>query len=106
MFMHALGGFWIGLLYFYIFSSNYSLNLIIKILSIILCVGVGWEIFEFFTNNMLAQNPFNFLDTASDICFDLVGGGVAVLYYFKRIMKSPPLAPPPQGGEESRTLSS
>ena len=79
--MHFLGGFWIGLAFFYIFSpQNISGKLIFKILLLVLCIGIGWEVYEILVNDILAQNPFNFLDTLSDIFFDLFGGLCAMLY--------------------------
>jgi len=97
MIMHFLGGLWIALLGFYLFlSKNQSFRLssepkalagaIIKILLFVLLVGVGWEVFEISVNDVLARNPFNALDTFSDIFFDLSGGTLATLYFFKRIM--------------------
>jgi hypothetical protein len=85
--MHFLGGFWIGLLYFYIFpAENKSFYLIFKILLFTLFIGIGWEVFEILFNNVIAVNPFDFSDTLSDIFFDLAGGGVSIFYFFKRIM--------------------
>ena len=89
--MHFLGGFWIGLAYFYFFSPK-ILPLefpqpVFKILAFILLVGVGWEVFELLFNNIIAQNSFNILDTSSDIFFDLSGGLCAILYIWKKKLK-------------------
>lgn len=96
--MHFLGGFWIGLACIYLFPpKDSSTTSILKILFLLLFVGVGWEVFELLFNNYVAQNPFNTLDTISDIFFDLSGGAFAILYFFKRIKinsELPPLAPP------------
>jgi len=91
MIMHFLGGFWIGLTFFYFFpntleSQKLSLGLILKIILGVLLIGIAWEIFEFIFNNYFAQNPFNSLDTTSDIFFDIAGGAFAILYFLKRIM--------------------
>ena len=87
MIMHFLGGFWVGLIYFYIFfPQNISFKLISEILIFVLFIGVGWEVFEIAVNDVIAQNPFNILDTISDTFFDLSGGAFATLYFFKRIM--------------------
>ena len=81
MIMHFLGGFWVGLAYFYIFSpQSISLKLIFKILLAVLFIGIGWEVYEILVNDILAQNPFDFLDTLSDIFFDLFGGLCVILY--------------------------
>ena len=81
MIMHFLGGFWVGLAYFYIFLlQNMSSRLIFKILFSVLIIGVGWEVYEILVNDILAQNPFNYIDTVSDLFFDLFGGLCAILY--------------------------
>ena len=81
IFMHFLGGFWVGLLFFYLFSfEKHSLGVIFRALFFVFLIGVGWEVYEAFVNNAVAQNPFNFFDTASDIFFDLLGGFCAILY--------------------------
>lgn len=87
MIMHFLGGFWIGLLYIYFHNKeSVSLRFVFKILLFTFLIGVGWEIFEILVNDVIAQNPFNTLDTFSDLFFDLAGGGISILYFLKRIM--------------------
>lgn len=85
MVTHFLGGFWIGLAFFYIFLKKNYINYldILKIIFFVLFIGIFWEIFEFIVNNYLAQNPFNILDTLSDIFFDLSGGILSILYFLK-----------------------
>lgn len=79
--MHFLGGFWIGLVSLYIFSpQDVSIKLILKVLLSIFCIGIGWEVYEILVNDVLAKNPFDRLDTLSDIFFDLFGGLCAILY--------------------------
>lgn len=85
--MHFLGGFFLGLsaiwlLSFKSSSLELSFNLICKIIFFVLIIGVSWEIFEIAFNNIVAQFPFNNLDTISDIFFDLTGGIFAILYIF------------------------
>ncbi len=88
MIMHFLGGFWLGLGVFYVFPpKENSINFIFKILLLVLLVGVGWEVYEVLVNDVIARNPFNFLDTLSDIFFDLSGGLCAILYLWKRRLK-------------------
>ena len=85
MIMHFLGGFWVGLLALYfLISPRLSTGTVLKILLVILGVGLGWEIFEILVDKALAENPFNLPDTVSDIFFDLAGGMVAIVYYFKK----------------------
>lgn|SRR3989338_3808702 len=89
MFMHFLGGFWVGLVFLWFFSRESTslepfLQLIFKVIFAVLMVGILWEIFEISIDKIIIQNPFNALDTFSDIFFDLTGGLVAVLYFLKK----------------------
>ena len=85
--MHFLGGFWIGLVSFYLFlPKNNYFNSFLKILLFVLLVGIGWEVFEILVNDVITQNLFNYLDTISDLFFDLAGGTFGILYFFRRIM--------------------
>lgn len=87
MFMHFLGGFWLGLASIYLFSiKENSLKSILKILFIVLLIGIGWEVFEIYIDKFITQNSFDFLDTISDLLFDLLGGLSAILYFKKRII--------------------
>ncbi|MEK9182686.1 MAG: hypothetical protein AAB809_01255 [Patescibacteria group bacterium] len=80
--MHFLGGVWVGLACIYFFAlDTISFRLIFKILLFVLLIGVSWEIFEFFVNKINVQNPFNVLDTLSDIFLDLAGGLLGVFYF-------------------------
>lgn len=67
-----------------------SLQLILKTLSVVILVGVGWEIFEALVDSAISRNGFNFLDTSSDIFFDVAGGIVAIFYYMKNIVRITP----------------
>lgn len=90
--MHFLGGFWLGLtalwIYFYARKTPRvgvtAMKTLLLGLSFVLIVGVGWEIFEIGVDRFITLMPFNRLDTASDIFFDLAGGSVAVLYMMRR----------------------
>ena len=85
--MHFLGGFWVGLACLYFFVPKIlSLKSILTILLFVLFIGVGWEIFEALVDRVITQNLLNILDLSSDIFFDLSGGALAILYFFKRIM--------------------
>jgi|SRR3989344_38873 len=87
MIMHFLGGFWVGLACLYFFVPKIlSLKSILTILLFVLFIGVGWEIFEALVDRVITQNLLNILDLSSDIFFDLSGGALAILYFFKRIM--------------------
>ncbi|MBU0612342.1 hypothetical protein KKA39_02990 [Patescibacteria group bacterium] len=87
MLMHFLGGFWAGLAVIYVLSSQeLDFKLIIKVFLGVLLIGFLWEVFEVSVDKTISQNPFNFLDTVSDIFFDLAGGGLSLIYFSKRIM--------------------
>ena len=94
MIMHSLGGFWVGMFFIWFFSIedlpffSFSLavidfKLILKTVLFILFIGISWELFEFFVFNQLGHDPFNILDTISDLCFDLAGGFLALFYFYK-----------------------
>lgn len=93
MFMHFLGGLWEGLFFIWFFSIiNFSFlklslevvnfRLIYKTVLFVLLIGILWEFFEFFSNNYIGHDPFNALDTISDVFFDLAGGAFSILYFF------------------------
>jgi len=86
--MHAIGGLWVGFILFYIFPiKGKKFTYFIKVFLGILLVGVGWEVFEFVVNNLyLAKEPFDIVDTSSDIFFDMLGGACSIFYFSKRIM--------------------
>ena len=85
--MHFLGGFWLGLIVIYLFFLKDDVfKSIFKILFFVSSIGIGWEIFEIVVNNYVTQNYFNYLDTISDIFFDLSGGLFAILYFLKNIV--------------------
>ncbi len=88
MIMHFLGGFWLGLTSIYLFPpKNNSISSFLKILFLVLFTGVGWEVFEMVVNYAIAQNPFDILDTSSDLLFDLLGGLCAILYSWKKSLR-------------------
>lgn len=85
--MHILGGFWVGLtLIWFLEPKNLSFNTIVKIILGVLLIGIAWEVFEIIVNKTIIQNPFNTLDTISDVCFDLAGAFISIFYFIKRIM--------------------
>jgi len=88
MIMHFLGGFWLGLILFWVFSiQEVSLKLIFKMILCVLLVSISWEIFEMIVGRIIIQNSLNtMLDSISDIYFDLAGGTLAIVYFLKRIM--------------------
>lgn len=87
--MHFLGGFWVGLALLWFFNVKYiDKNYIYKVILGVLFVGLCWEVFEFFVNNLyFARYPFDIVDTIQDIFFDLFGGFLSLIYFKNRIMR-------------------
>ena len=86
--MHFLGGIWAALAIFWIFSPK-SLNTkhILAVMLGVLCIGLAWEIFEIVVNDAILKNPFNSLDTLSDIFFDLAGALLGIFYLLGKIRR-------------------
>ena len=85
--MHFLSGFWVGLFFLYAFySRNIFSKKSLTVILYVLVIGILWEVFEFYVHNYMGQDPFNTLDTITDIFLDLLGGVSAVWYFSKRIM--------------------
>ncbi|MFA7193777.1 MAG: hypothetical protein WC087_02585 [Candidatus Paceibacterota bacterium] len=90
--MHLLGGYLIGLIALYLLLnfldkeiiSNRRISLIL-VLSFVLIVGLGWELWELFVN--LTDIIEDRLDTAIDIVMDSIGGYFAFLYGKKHLWK-------------------
>lgn len=88
--MHLLGGYLIGLIALYLLVnfldkeiiSNRKISLIL-VLSFVLIIGLGWELWEVFMNftDILEDR----LDTAIDIVMDTIGGYFAFLYGKKHL---------------------
>lgn len=85
--MHFLGGVWVGLFFIYIFSRESLDFLFLKVILSVLLIGISWEVSEFYVNNMIGQVPFDIVDTLFDICFDIFGGLLSVIY-FQKIMRA------------------
>ena len=88
--MHFLGGFWVGIALLWFFNTKViEKGSALKIILGVLFIGLSWEVFEFFVNNLyLARYPFDKIDTTQDIFFDLFGGFVSLFYFQKRIIKT------------------
>jgi len=89
MLMHFLGGICLGLFLIWLLSYKNSsleinLRLICKIFLGVFFIGIFWELYEVLFNNIIAQIPFDALDTIHDIFFDLSGGLCAILYLWKK----------------------
>jgi hypothetical protein len=86
--MHFLGGFWIGLTSLWIyyigeyvipFKKTNRAMLFASLISV-LCVGLGWEVFEFL-GDITGPTTIEKIDVLQDICIDLLGGIAAYLYF-------------------------
>lgn len=85
--MHFLGGVWVGLLVLFILDTKKARYLsVTNVILGVLLIGVAWEVYEVVVNNLIAQLPFNTFDTLSDICFDLSGGALTTLWYYRDIV--------------------
>lgn len=85
IFMHLLGGFIIGLIAIFILLNNFRIGILedkkvtlILVLSFVLIIGLGWELWELFfgLTNILEDK----LDTVIDLIMDFIGGYFAFLY--------------------------
>jgi len=88
MFMHFWGGFWVGLLVFYLLHAEFSGRTLIWMLVWALVIGIGWEIYQFFLDQTISHRSFNAADTFSDLFFDLAGVATAAVYYSRKIIRS------------------
>lgn len=95
--MHFWGGFWVGLVYFWLNPQIEILNSwlsklpkylvdLLFILAFTALVGVFWEFFEFgldfFTGDIMRFQGTS-KDTMGDLFFDLVGGATAFAVFYK-----------------------
>jgi hypothetical protein len=102
---HAIGGFWIGAVFFYyafrrrdIFDvAAHRVIAGIIVLSITALAGVVWEFFEFSLDIQFASVPYairqqwGLSDTIFDLVFDLVGSFGAALAYLTVAPRRPSL---------------
>lgn len=87
---HFLGGLAIGLFgiailkYFYNLSQSKFKNILLITALIVLVVGIGWEIFEFYTGTTNPSAGETYLgDTMGDLLADLLGAFSASLIIYK-----------------------
>lgn len=99
MFMHFGGGFWQGIFFLWFFSDarlpflrrpirDISRQTLTLAIVFVFFIGISWEAGEFLTTNHIGREPWNALDTFSDILFDLAGGALALVYVVRRTMTS------------------
>mgnify|MGYP001570711607 FL=1 len=86
MFMHFVGGFWFGLLFIFLTHKYISLNINLKkLLLFVLILGIGFEIYEIIIDRLITLKGLDYVDSLSDLFFDLLGGLISYFYYYKRI---------------------
>jgi len=84
--MHFLGGVWIALLGFWVMAffthqNEFSLkNIVLISLTFSLGIGILWEVFEYTAGLTFVAGQDVWLDTFSDLFFDILGGSVAGLF--------------------------
>ncbi len=87
MLMHFIGGMTVLFLIVYIFysriSSRSNLPIGILILSVFI-IGFGWELYEQLISMLISHNPQIYLDSISDLFFDLAGGILGLLYISRK----------------------
>ena len=91
--MHFFGGFFIGLLAFYINSKKegsglYDEKKMLKfVLFFTLAIGFGWEVFEYAVASITHGTQIHMVDSISDIFFDTAGMLCALVYVFSHKIK-------------------
>jgi hypothetical protein len=91
LFMHFLGGAWLGVFFIWYFYNNllekgFNKENFIKNILFVFLVGFLWEIFEIVFNNIIAGHSFDSYDTFTDLIADLLGG-IFSFISFKKLLK-------------------
>ncbi len=84
--MHFLGGLFVGFLILYVAPKFYNVEHTKVFLLFLLAsfvVGLGWEIFEASMDVLFKSTHTNWLDSLSDLGFDLAGSIFAYLLLLK-----------------------
>jgi hypothetical protein len=81
MFMHFLGGFWLGLAFIWLLKPEFlNKATIFKVFLGVFFIGLAWEFFEIGVDEIFLKDNLNYLDIVSDMFFDLAGGFASILY--------------------------
>lgn len=83
---HFLGGVMVASLIFS-FSNSRPLNWI-TVVSLVVLIGLSWELYEYLNERFWLINTMELGDTLSDLFFDLLGGGAAAIVYFRNLFNS------------------
>lgn len=89
--MHFLGGFFIALFSFWLFSTylieffnqKSITNIVLSVLGIVFIVGLGWEVYEIMIDYMTGALGYVYLDGISDLFNDMAGGCIGILYLLR-----------------------
>ncbi len=97
--MHFLGGFWVAMVYLWIFPkieiSNFNFNKLpewftdlLFALCFVVFIGVLWEFYEYgfdFLKGGTGMFQGTSADTMGDLFFDLVGGTTAFAIFYRKL---------------------
>lgn len=84
--MHFLGGLWVGstALWFVFWrkkmAHRYGAAYAVALIAVVV-VGGLWEVFEFSIDTLTFSSQNSVVDTASDLFFDILGGGAAATFF-------------------------
>ncbi len=88
--MHFLGGVFLGFLAIYVLVFIFKKPVISKkylfifqVFLFVLVLSIAWELYEFFIDHTFTVRNPNYIDTLSDLFFDLAGGCVSLLFLVK-----------------------
>lgn len=87
MMMHFIGGITVLLLLVYIFYDKIQSAKkfpVWQLLAALFIIGFGWELYEQVVANLISHNPQIYLDSISDLFFDVAGGIFGLLYIIRK----------------------
>jgi len=89
MMMHFLGGFFLSLVIVFVVEKYFSEFKDLKrpllfFMALVGIMAIAWEFYELFIDIYFGSDEIHLLDSLSDICFDLAGGALGLLYIIKR----------------------
>jgi hypothetical protein len=76
---HTIGGFVWGGSFLFVFSGKNKLPQIAKVLGFVMIIGIAWEFFESYKGMMHLSDQGYWLDTTSDVFFDVFGAYLVYL---------------------------
>ena len=87
--MHFLGGLWVALFLLWVCATRkisfLPQNLtFIQIISVVLVVGIVWELYELVFKLTFTSDPEYWDDTVLDMIMDTLGGCVGILFFNKK----------------------